>query len=353
MARPRRNRVRIDLAPAANRAEATGDDMNNQLRPMALGEILDRTAELYRTHFLLFAGISAIFAGMMLAVQVLYLRSLILLGYPNMMANWQWDTASAAVVEALVILMLAGLSIAAINRAVAWVYLDNPATIRAAARSVLPRLRTYLWLMTVTAFRAWAPFAALYVAFIGIAFTVLPHDFMTNPAAMQHAAHQDPTAVAAAGIGMLILLPFFFVALLYGVWMSLRYSLAVPACVVENLPAGGAIKRSIILTEGSRGRIFVLGLLVYAVRMLLGILFGFPLIALAIKHPGQPLPLVWLTVQQIGEFLSSTLIGPIYSTGLTLFYYDQRIRKEGFDIEWMMQAAGLTPQPELPVPQTF
>jgi hypothetical protein len=89
MTRPRRNRVRIDLAPAANRA-ATGDDMNNQLRPMALGEILDRTAELYRTHFLLFAGISAIFAGIMLAVQLLYLRSLILLGYPNMMAHWQW-----------------------------------------------------------------------------------------------------------------------------------------------------------------------------------------------------------------------------------------------------------------------
>ena len=55
---------------------------------MALGEILDRTAELYRTHFLLFAGISAIFAGLMLAVQLLYLRSLMLLGYPNMMAHW-------------------------------------------------------------------------------------------------------------------------------------------------------------------------------------------------------------------------------------------------------------------------
>ena len=38
------------------------------------------------------------------------------------------------------------------------------------------------------------------------------------------------------------------------------------------------------------------------------------------------------------------MIGPIYSIGLTLFYYDQRIRKEGYDIEWMMQAAGLLPQ---------
>jgi len=325
--------------------------MNNYLRPMALGEILDRTAELYRTHFLLFAGIPAIFAGMMLAVQVLYLRSLILLGYPNMMAHWQWDTASVAVFEALVILMLAGLSIAANNRAVAWVYMDKSASIRAAAKSVLPRLRTYLWLMTITGFRAWTPFAVLYVAFFAVAFAVLPHDFMTNPTAMQSAAQHNPGAIMAAGLGMLILAPLFMLALVYGVWMSLRYSLAVPACVVEDLPAAGAIKRSIDLSQGSRGRIFVLGLLVYAVRMLLGILFGFPLIALAVKHPGQTLPLGWLTLQQIGVFVSSTLIGPIYSTGLTLFYYDQRIRKEGFDIEWMMQAAGLSPQPELPAPE--
>ena len=238
--------------------------MNTQLRPMTLGEILDRTAELYRTHFLLFAGISSIFAVVMLAVQLLYLRSLVLLGYPNLMAHWQWGTASTAVVEALVVLMLAGLSIAANNRAVAWVYLDKPATIRAAAGSVLPRLRTYLWLMTITAFRAWAPFAVLYVAFMGIAFAVLPHGFMTNPMAAQGAAQHNPGAIMAGAIGMLVLMPFFALAVIYGVWMTLRYSLAVPACVVEELPAAGAIKRSIELSQGSRGRIFVLGLLVYA-----------------------------------------------------------------------------------------
>lgn len=326
--------------------------MNNLLRPMDLGEILDRTAELYRKNFLLFAGISAIFAGFMLAVQLLYLRSLILLGYPNVFANWQWGTASIAVLEGLAILMLAGLSIAANNRAVAWVYMDKAATIRAAAKSVLPRMRTYLWLMTVTGFRAWTPFAVLYVVFIAVAFTVLPHDFMTNPAAMQNTAQHNPGGVMAAAVGMLVLLPLFALAALYGVWMSLRYSLAVPACVVEDLPAAGAIKRSIELSQGSRGRIFVLGLLVYAVRMLIGLLFGFPLIALAVKQPGHAMPVGWLVVQQIGAFVSSTLIGPIYSTGLTLFYYDQRIRKEGFDIEWMMQAAGLSPQPELPAPQT-
>jgi hypothetical protein len=325
--------------------------MSNQLRPMALGEILDRTAELYRSHFLLFAGLSAIFACAMLAVQLFYLRSLYLLGYPNIIAHWQWGTASVAVIEALVILMLAGLSIAANNRAVAWVYMDRPASIRAAAKSVLPRLRTYLWLMTITGLRAWTPFAALYVAFFVVALSFLPRGAFTNPNAMQSVAQQNPAAIIAAGMGMLILAPLFLLAGAYGIWMSLRYSLAVPACVVEELPASGAIKRSIQLSLGSRGRIFVLGLLVCAVRMILGLLFGFPLIALAIKHPGQTLPLGWLMIQQIGVFLSHTLIGPIYSIGLTLFYYDQRVRKEGFDIEWMMLAAGLSPHSEMPAPQ--
>jgi len=45
----------------------------------------------------------------------------------------------------------------------------------------------------------------------------------------------------------------------------------------------------------------------------------------------------------------SALVGPILPIALTLFYYDQRIRHEGFDIERMMDAAGLnplaTPQP--------
>jgi hypothetical protein len=40
--------------------------------------------------------------------------------------------------------------------------------------------------------------------------------------------------------------------------------------------------------------------------------------------------------------LLSTITGPIYPIAITLFYYDQRIRLEGYDIERMMDAAGMT-----------
>jgi len=55
-------------------------------------------------------------------------------------------------------------------------------------------------------------------------------------------------------------------------------------------------------------------------------------------------------IQQIryGIVLSATqivsiVIAAIYPIALTLFYYDQRIRREGYDIEQMMAAAGLNP----------
>ena len=38
----------------------------------------------------------------------------------------------------------------------------------------------------------------------------------------------------------------------------------------------------------------------------------------------------------------STRLSPTFPTAVTLFYYDQRIRDEGYDIERMMDAAGMT-----------
>ena len=140
------------------------DNVMNQLRPLTLSELLDRTAELFRNHFLLFTGISAIFAGTMLGMQMLHLGSLALLGYPHIAPHLQWAYFASLGVEALAISLVAGLSIAAFNRAVAWIYLGEAASVRAAAGSALSRLGRYLWLMTVTMFRAWAPLFVLYVA---------------------------------------------------------------------------------------------------------------------------------------------------------------------------------------------
>ena len=249
---PNFSRLRRDIRPAqgskgalaktlteyANKVSLhTEEGMNNQLRPLTLGEILDRTAELYRNHFLLFAGISAIFAGTMLLVQMLHLGALTLLGYPHIPPQLEWVYAGSLGIEVLAVALVAGLAIAAFNRAVAWIYLGEPATVRSAASSVLSGLRRYLWLMAVTVFRAWAPLYVLYVALFAILFAVMPRGFLFNPQVSQHAS-MSPSAAIGVLAAILILAPLFVGASIYGVFMWLRYSLAMPACVVEGLTHG-------------------------------------------------------------------------------------------------------------------
>jgi hypothetical protein len=123
--------------------------------------------------------------------------------------------------------------------------------------------------------------------------------------------------------------------------MSLRYALALPACVVENTKARPSLRRAIDLSKGARGRIFVLALLIGVIKIgLVGITQIFTIVGV-VKNHGQLGPGLTALSQVIG-FFTNTFLGPIWATGITLLYYDQRVRKEGFDIEWMMQAAGLT-----------
>ena len=307
--------------------------METQLRPMSLGEILDRTAQIYRSNFLLFCGIASVYAGAILLVELAHIGLQELFRAQHWTAQEVWLNAGALLVQWLVMFLVGGLAIAANNRAVSWVHLGQRATIRGAYASVLPRLGRYLWLMTIITFVLWAPLAVCYGGFFA---TLLRF----KPLIKSGGAQTNPQAAMLFGILALVFAVVAFAAIIYAVLMGLRYSLAIPACVVEEIKARAALKRSIHLSRGSRGRIFVLALLIVVIQLaLVGITQAF-FIALAFRGH-MTLPLWARVAQQIVAFVTNSFIGPMYATGLTLFYYDQRVRKEGFDIEWMMQAAGL------------
>ena len=314
--------------------------METTLRPLTLGEILDRTAELYRNHFPLFAGISSIYAGILLVL------SLVQIGAQRAALNLHMNTALIVVsvigivILGLVIFVAGGVALAANTRAVGWVHLGEPATIGAAYRTILPRTARYLWLMTITYFRAWFPCVLVYGAYATVVLVYVRPQKLFVP----NAPPPNPQTLIVFLVSSVIFIVLLLGALVYGIIMSLRYALAVPACTVENLPARAAIRRSIQLSKGSRGRIFMLALLALIIQLgLTGISQGFFIFA-GIKHHGI-LPL-WMSVaQQFLAFLTNTFVQPVYATGFTLFYYDQRVRKEGYDIERMMQTAGMTLPP--------
>jgi hypothetical protein len=312
--------------------------MQTTLRPLTLGEILDRTAELYRTNFLLLAGISSVYAGILLVL------GLVQVGAQRAFSSMHMNTALVAgavigiVVLVLVSLVCGGVAVAANTRAVGWLNLGEPASISAAYRAVLPRTGRYVWLLTIIYFVAWFPCVLIYAGYAVLMFHYVRATGMLNTHAP---AIDQKTALMLLGASVIFIV--LVVAFgIYGIIMSLRYSLAVPASTVENLKARAAIKRSISLSKGSRGRIFMLGLLTIIIQVGLAALTqGFFILA-GIKHKGM-LPLWMSVLQQLLAFLTNTFVGPIYATGFTLFYFDQRIRKEGFDIEHMMMAAGMTP----------
>ncbi|UWZ84290.1 glycerophosphoryl diester phosphodiesterase membrane domain-containing protein [Occallatibacter riparius] len=320
--------------------------METNLRPLTLGEILDRTAQLYRTNFLLFAGMFSIYAAVSLVLALLQL------GLITLVKGKTWAAIASLSVGGLrliFIFLLLGAAIAAISRAVAAVNLGEPVTIRSAYASTLPKLGRYLWLMTITFFRAWGPVLSVYGGLI-LAMFLIPAKHAssagTAPTGPAATPSQDPAILAIVGVGLLL---FFLPCLVYAVWMNIRYALAIPACVVENLKARAAIKRSIELSKGARPRIFALLLLVLVIKVgLVGLTQSFVLV-MAFKHPAHIAPGV-SALSQVIQFFTNTFLGPIGATGVTLFYFDQRVRKEGYDIEWMMLAAGMTPGPAITAP---
>jgi hypothetical protein len=310
--------------------------MENNLRPQTLGEILDRTAQLYRENFLLFAGIAAVYAGVLLALSLLQIGVQEALRLRHMNSELIWATVVSMLVMWPVILIVGGFAVAANNRAVSWVHLGEPATIRAAYASIMPKLGRYLWLMVITTFMVWIPFALIYAAYaVFVILYAKPKGLFAQPPAMH-----DPAAVLIFAVVTLGFAALVLGAIVYAVLMGLRYSLAVPASVIENLPARRAIRRSIELSKGSRGRIFLLALLVVAIQVGLGLITQLFFIVATFRHHGD-LPASIRVLQQLVAFFTNAFVGPIYATGFTLFYYDQRVRKEGYDIEWMMRAAGM------------
>jgi uncharacterized membrane protein len=312
--------------------------MQTTLRPMSLGEILDRTAQLYRTNFALLVGIAAVYAGILLVLNLMQIGVAALLGHLHMTRQLPLVTLAFVVIMVPLIFIFAGAAVAANNRAVAWINLGQPATIRGAYRSILPRLGRYLWLMTMVAFFIYLPFVVIFTGYFIFLFAY------ARPRGL-FAAGGSANPQAAAVL-LVVTLAFFLLstaALVYAIFMALRYSLAIPASVIENLKARTAIKRSIELTKGSRGRIFILLLLIFVIELGLAtitqVFFIVAAFTAARRHATVP---VWMqTAQQVVGFVTNSFIGPMYATGLTLFYYDQRVRKEGFDIEWMMEAAGM------------
>ncbi len=293
--------------------------MTSELRPLNFGEILDRTFQLYRGHFLMFSGISTLAAAVDLLWKLSQTGVLRFLGHHVSISRLAVVNLGFSLVNMAVYMIASAVVMAAINRAVSAIYLGHTTGIAQALTEVKDRWFRYVRLYVVAFLIAWSPAIVAFIAILTVMTTLAK-----NPAGAATALY-----AGVLGLSMLLVVPF-------GLWMMLRYSLANAACVSEDLKIKESLKRSVFLSEGSRGKIFVLLFLVSIVITLLAVGAETPMMVAVFKHRGH-LSLFMTIYSLLVGFVITSLTTPIYGIGLTLFYYDGRIRKEGFDIEWMMQ----------------
>ena len=317
--------------------------MSSVIRPLRLGEILDQTAQLYRRNFLLFAGTAVIPNAVIFGV---YLVIFAVAGVPILMkgGNTRPDAIFGGLFLVLVLIAMplflvpmvfahAGITRAAVNA-----FHGEKMKVREALAGVKPRFWRYLGLMLLQGLIIiGAPSAVAGI--LGVALALM----------------------ARSGGSLTILAGFLAVCLVLAAFVAMavlvtELGMGIAVCVVEDAPATVALGRARKLSKGTRGRIFIMLLVVWAIAIILSIIGYIPMtilgaVIVAMGHNSHAAGLLLVAMEIVNilvNFCLQTLIVPAYLVALVMFYFDQRVRLEGYDIEWMMQQAGLTaPVPEV------
>jgi hypothetical protein len=325
--------------------------MDEPLHPSGLSEILDRTAQIYRSRFLVFLGIAVIPTAALLAFAGAAVLTAMRLGSNGA------PTPSLASIGIIALAFVAGLIFIVLPVLVAVSAFATAAMSHAASRAYLGQTTSIRDSYKAVWQRGWR-YVGLFI-FEFVAIWMLPVSAWAVVVVLSAALAALAQAVGLGGGALFFLAGFLIVAGLisYGFWMALRLSLAFPACVVEQAGIWDALKRSVSLTHGTKGRILLLYLLGMALNWILSIAITLPLSVAMFLIPASTNPQHAQTAATLlllalygGAFAVQALTRPVYGIALMLFYYDQRIRQEGFDIEWMMLRAGLV-VPHQPPPR--
>ena len=313
------------------------DWLEIDLRPLRLGELLDRTFVLYRRRFALFAGILLVPQCILLAGQLLLegFVNPIVGAKPGHLAN---PAASAAFLGMTYLLVFVYVFIyifatGAVTCAISDVYLNRPITIRGAYAKLKGRIGSMIGLFCVLVLLAIALFiAAVFLAAILFAAVSL----------------LGPTARGIAGF-VVVLGVVVIVA-----WVFLHFALTVPVLVLERTGVFASLGRSFQLTRNLCGKIFVAWVLVLFLVYNALLLIQGPFLAAVFSYTfkGGPVPFWLAAVNAVAGSVSSILSGPFAVLIVALFYYDARVRKEALDIRLLLAEAEREAQPQPPSSST-
>ena len=119
-----------------------------------------------------------------------------------------------------------------------------------------------------------------------------------------------------------------------GIILALSFSLVSPVIMVEGLGGRKSLKRSRLLIKGYRWQALLVFGLCYAVLLVAILVISGILVLFVVLTNVKMTPLA----AQMLNYILVVLIGPFTSVLSVLIYYNQRIRKESFDIAFLAEA---------------
>jgi hypothetical protein len=304
------------------------------LRPLTTSELVDRGFQLYRRHFsglLLFGALVhclPFLFGVILTVWGERLDFQALMTNPGPAMPLLTTVGLAGLVSFFI--FAAGNGVLTVY--IADLYLGRPASI-SASLAAFPR-------------RAWACFSTAILKTL-ILVVVFALSMVPLAVGLHFQAWREPwTALGALFLSLLLLGP--------GLVLTVRWLLTPQIVMLEDLAAAAALRRASQMTRYDPGlgimywgetRLSLVLLILVVAGALVAMMSSLPMVIWQIhsvfsgQHSGAHLPApapIMLTTHLL-DFIGSSIVTPLYVTAATLFYFDIRIRREGFDLEVLAQ----------------
>ncbi len=312
------------------------------LRPLGIGELLDRAVTLCVRHFVLFALIYVVYAIPFAVVQFYATRDVsraiesfstilqhaqtqgtqgaaldnLVKQFANFPGNSNWTALTLALT-----FLVAPVPVAALIHATATSYLGGTATFAESYRVALSR---WLALLGVNLLYVAAGSVIYFIAVVLLVFIVLALAFATV------AAH-----TLGIALDVVFGLAFCVFALGFGIVVALAVQVSYFTCVVERAPFATSFTRGITRVFAGVGlqRSLVVGLAFIAIGI------GIFLVSLA----GQSVILGIFRNEAAGTVYATVLriaTAAFTTAFIAIFYYDLRVREEGLDLQLAAQATG-------------
>lgn len=301
-----------------------------ELKPMSLSELLDRTFTLYRNRFWFFCGLMVI-----PEIAILACSLIVVVGFPMhieaITSNSQDPFAAFRSIEARIVpsfilifaqLFIRAFALGAVTIAVSEIYLGRVASIRASYRMMRGKIFGLIGLILLLFLIAVVFFSGVFIA-----------------AALAGGLVSLALSAISPILGGIVIVLIALGGFVLAGWLFMRFAVSIPVYLLEGGGVVDAMTRSGTLTRGYRWRIFAASVVMYIVVFVIQALFVMPFTIMTLISAAKGVLPLWLQIGQAATAaLAGVVAGPLFMITIALIYYDVRIRKEGFDLESMMNA---------------